>query len=1115
MNDDMKYPINRMAAIGLAACVPVFDLRAATRYVALDSPHPAPPYNSWVTAAQSLQPAIAAAEAGDAILVTNGVYRGGVTLTNQVVLRSVNGPRATVIDGQQAAACVWLSEVAVVSGFTLTNGLDNNHGGGVNSSRWDLNAPAFGVVTNCIITGNASGSGGGVYGATVYNCIITNNSAIYGGGGADSSTLYNCLLMDNRATLGDGGGAYYCSLFNCTLTRNTALWVDDSNAGPARGGYGGGTGGGALRNCIVVANIGRPGHENASGCAFTNSCTTPLPQGPGNLDRDPRFINAAAGDLRLREDSPCIGVGGANYTEGVDLDGQPWLNPPAMGAYEFIRRSQAPTITVNPASHTNVVGGTVQFKVTAAGSEPFSYQWLKNDTSIAGATNASLVISSIAISDAGSYAVLITNLQGSVTSAPAFLVCVPIEADTGPTSWVRQFGLGTVNGATFSAYGEFLLTYGGFGAYLWMVNDGKIVRRFPGDRGAAISSDGTMVLTGNNDGTARLWSVGDGSLLRTLAGSPGNVAFSADGMTVLAGNKLWSARDGSMIHTFTNYVTDLSPDGTKILTVEGPLWFTYARLWTAGGVGLRDFPGMGTATHPDPIQGAVFSPDGTQVLTVGEFSQRPYNDAAKVRLTSILGGSPSMTFEGRMVRGNCMALSPNRTTVLTAGGDGKAKLWAVADGRLLRTFAGSALALSPDGTKVAALSEDYTLKLWSARDGALGRSFKGYSEGVNSVAFSPDGTRVLAGSGSEGGAARLWSLGDGTELRTFTGLSNAVWWVAFSPDGSKLVTSRGYYTNAATGGALHSVGIAELWSAAAGKLLQSFPDTNFVYSLAFSPDGTRLLAGGYSTDGHASYGVAKLWSIGDGALLLSLEGDSSRVRSVAYSPDGMRLLTGGDDKTAKLWLARDGTLLRTFAGHSNAVNSVAFSPDGTEVLTGSGDPWGAERADNTAKLWSARDGSLLRTFAGHSNSVNRVAFSPDGSKVLTGSGDWTAKLWSARDGTLLQTFTGHLAGVTSVAFSPDGMRVLTGSFDGTVLLWNVSASNPPAPRILSAAMLAPNGPFQIRLQGETGVSYRLEGSTNLLNWTSLITTHLTTGEWEWNDPQSPPLSQRFYRAVLP
>lgn len=76
---EMKYPLKRMAAIGLAACILMLDLRAATRYVALDNPHPTSPYDSWATAATSIQPAIAAAKAGDDILVTNGVYRGGVT----------------------------------------------------------------------------------------------------------------------------------------------------------------------------------------------------------------------------------------------------------------------------------------------------------------------------------------------------------------------------------------------------------------------------------------------------------------------------------------------------------------------------------------------------------------------------------------------------------------------------------------------------------------------------------------------------------------------------------------------------------------------------------------------------------------------------------------------------------------------------------------------------------------------------------------------------------------------------------------------------------------------------------------------------------------------------
>ena len=40
------------------------------------------------------------------------------------------------------------------------------------------------------------------------------------------------------------------------------------------------------------------------------SCTTPLPtNGVGNIEADPRFVNAAAGDFRLRPDSPCIDAG--------------------------------------------------------------------------------------------------------------------------------------------------------------------------------------------------------------------------------------------------------------------------------------------------------------------------------------------------------------------------------------------------------------------------------------------------------------------------------------------------------------------------------------------------------------------------------------------------------------------------------------------------------------------------------------------------------------------------------------------------------------------------------------------------------------------------------------
>lgn len=81
----------------------------------------------------------------------------------------------------------------------------------------------------------------------------------------------------------------------------------------------------------------------------------------------------------------------------------------------------APTITTPPAAQSIAAGADATFTVVAAGTDPLSYQWRRNTTTINGATTASYTIVGVQPSDAGSYDVVVTNMAGTATSAAATL----------------------------------------------------------------------------------------------------------------------------------------------------------------------------------------------------------------------------------------------------------------------------------------------------------------------------------------------------------------------------------------------------------------------------------------------------------------------------------------------------------------------------------------------------------------------------------------------------------------------------------------------------------------------------------------------------------------------
>jgi len=479
-----------------------------------------------------------------------------------------------------------------------------------------------------------------------------------------------------------------------------------------------------------------------------------------------------------------------------------------------------------------------------------------------------------------------------------------------------------VSSVAFSPDGKFVVS-GSWDntARVWETATGNEIARMTQDRSVfsvAFSPDGKFVVSGGADNSVRVWETATGNEIARMTHGPEvySVAVSPDGKYVVSGGydgtaRVWETATGNEIARMTHdgWVSSVafSPDGKFVVSGSQDSRDGTARVWeTATGNEIARM------TYDGWVDSVAFSPDGKVVVSGGcdelgnNFSCK--KGSARVWETATGNEIARVTHDERV---SSVAFSPGGKFVVSGSGDGTARVWETATGdeivRMTHDDAVESVAFSPDGDEIVSMT---------------------HNDAVESVAFSPDGKFVVAGRCDKlvkfgagfsctKGSASVWETATGNKIVRMTH-DAPVNSVAFSPDG-KFVVAGSLDFNQFT------VSVSEITT---GDEIARMTHDGWVYSVAFSPDGKFVVAGSVG-------GTVRVWEITTGNEIARMTHDDA-VESVAFSPDGKFVVSGGADNSVRVWEITTGNEIARMT-HDDAVNSVAFSPDGKFVVAGSGD----------------------------------------------------------------------------------------------------------------------------------------------------------------------------------
>ncbi len=685
----------------------------------------------------------------------------------------------------------------------------------------------------------------------------------------------------------------------------------------------------------------------------------------------------------------------------------------------------------------------------------------------------------------------------------------------------------------------------------WKAHDGAV-------EDLSFSGDGVLLASGGSDRRAIVWRVANRQAKQTFADFPGpvfRVALSDNG------NLLATASSDADIR-----IVDLKDGSAKKLNAESPLvslqFLSDDTLLSAGGhrVYLWDVAGNRVLNTLDGgqftrVSSAAASSDGKLIAIVGEpanGTQRA-QDVGYCRVLAISRYNPTSTTQ-RMNDtgvGTRIAVSADARIIALVGGDGVLRAWDWPKLTPIRKFAAHnatirSLAVSPRGDFIITASADRTARRWQASPGdpliyaaklndeskqawfarttpdgkvlAVGgddkvlrlrdavpggyRRLPGEYACTYSTTLSPDG-KILA-TGHQDGVIRLWDFAAGKLLKEIKGHTHRVWSLAFAPDGSRLVSGGGDWHqntpgelriwNTSTWKATHELkahqdlifqvavspdnrvvascsrdGTILTWEMATGKMihkLHGHPDA--VRCIAFTKDGKRLYSGGFDDQLH-------WWDVKSGRAIDSQAIGVVAIERMRLSPDGktiaLALKTGNNAGYPALWSIEKSQIVSRFEQDAGQVNDVAFTPDGKTLISVGGrytagpyyragpiGPWGFDETaavtgkppltrfapSSAIRLWDIASGRSIAELPGPKFWIETVVVTDDGSKLVAASGvenqPGDVRIYDLAGVRPKAILAGHTSGLTCACFSPDGLRLATGSIDTTVIVWDVAKS---------------------------------------------------------------------------